>query len=257
MKHLTLFENHDEPLKWGTYTNYGTIEDNYGDQYFIDGKWYHKSLVEPAVYVKAPVSKSTSRRPITKPAKRNGTLVVVDIQPEYEDVFTFELSELRKYLNSTKTPILFLYNGEDLGMVNEDAYRDWLEYTVRVKASVLNRASFYEKGYAFFRILIDLGYSQEECVQLAQYMMKLDVTDSRNITDEQWDDYLEMGGSEDIVAALKEEDVFFIPPLMDVLERLVGSIELIGGAENECLLEVLIALDAMEMSYDLNRDFIY
>lgn len=257
MKHLTLFENHDEPLKWGTYTNYGTIEDNYGDQYFIDGKWYHKSIVKPAVDDRAPVAKPTGHRPATKPTKSSGTLVVVDIQPEYEDGMWFELSELRKYLNSTKKPILFLYNGEDLGMVNEDAYREWLEYTVRVKSSVLDRARFYEKGYAFFRSIIDLGYSQEECVQLAQYMMQLNLTDSRELTAAQWDAYLEMGGSEDIADTLKSEEVFFIPPVMDVLKRLVGGIELIGGAENECLLEVIIALDAMEMDYDLNRDFIY
>jgi len=257
MKHLTLFENYDEPLKVGSYTNLGYISDEYGNQYEINGTWYHKSLVNPAVDDRAPVTKLTSQPSSAKPAKKGGNLVVVDIQPEYQHVFGFELSELRSYLNSTKKSITFLYNGEDLGMNNETDYREWLRRVVKVKGSVLSRARFFEKGYAFFRSLIDCGYSQEECVQLAQYMLELDHTDSRDITEEQWVTYLERGGSEDVAQMLKKGEVFFIPPVMDELKALTGDIELIGGGENECLLEILIAFDAMEMDYELNRDFVY
>lgn len=254
MKHLNLFENFEQPLKVGSYTNLGYISDEHGSQYEINGAWYHKSLAKPAVDDRAPVAKVATRRPV---AKNGGVLVVVDIQPEYQDYFSFELEELRAYLNSAKTSILFLYNGEDLGMTNEDDYREWLQYSVRVKPSVLSRARFFDKGYAFFRNVIDAGYSQEECVQLVQFMLELNHTDSRDLTEEEWATYLERGGSEDIAELLKDEETFFIPPVMDVLRNLGANIELIGGGENECLLEILIAFDAMEMDYDLNRDFVY
>ena len=53
-------------------------------------------------------------------------LVVVDIQPEYEDNATFDIGDMLRSAAEEYDSVLFLFNGEDtLGMISESALKNY------------------------------------------------------------------------------------------------------------------------------------
>jgi len=50
--------------------------------------------------------------------QKNFPLIVVDVQPGYEDYIDFDIEEFCEYLNEQEK-ILYLFNGPDLGYEDE------------------------------------------------------------------------------------------------------------------------------------------
>lgn len=194
---------------------------------------------------------------------QNKTLVSVDIQPEYENYIQneFNLYDWAKFMNKSarNNNIVFLYNGEwTLGMISENEYRNWL-YELGIKEDVLDRATFYDKGYAFFRNCMDHGVDEENVVDLVKFMMAHDINDTRAIDTEMWDEYMKETnrGVQDVRDLMESsEDMLTIPDLMEALQPL-NNIVLFGGGINECLKEVEIALLALNKPYNTLSQYTY
>lgn len=194
---------------------------------------------------------------------QNKTLVSVDIQPEYADYIQnqFNLYDWAKFMNKSarNNDIVFLYNGEwTLGMISEKDYRYWL-YELGIKEDVLDRATFYDKGYAFFRNCMDQGVDEENVVDLVKFMMAHDINDTREINAEMWDEYMQETnrGTQDVRDVMESsEDMLTIPDLMEALQPL-NNIVLFGGGINECLKEVEIALLALNKPYNTLSQYTY
>ena len=184
-------------------------------------------------------------------------LVVVDIQPEYQDGFGNMASELAEYINENHdriSNITFFFNGPSLGMIEEDEYRQWWWGEGLETAYDIN---FYDKGYAFFRYCIDEGIEDESISNLIRYMIANDVNDSRELDEDFWNGFIQKYGNEDIRELLElSDDCLWIPELMDELKD-YNNIILIGGGVDECLKEVEIALDALEKEYAIWHKFTY
>jgi hypothetical protein len=72
-----------------------------------------------------------------------------------------------------------------------------------------------------------------------------------------WDKFVDEYGNEDIRDLLDgADDCIWIPELIRFL-RNYYNIVLCGGAEDACLLEVEIALEAINKSYELYKQFLY
>lgn len=194
------------------------------------------------------------------------TIINVDIQPEYEKYASengFVFNKWVNYINDSyekSNKIIFLYNGYDtLGMVSENEYRDWL-YDKGINEEVLESATFYDKGYAFFRYCIDSNIDEDVIANLVRFMHQNNITDSRDINSKFWkkfrkeypDDYYST------VRNLLEDsgDMISIPDLMDFINDF-DNIILLGGGINECLKEVEIALMALNKGYQIEHDFTY
>lgn len=123
--------------------------------------------------------------------------------------------------NAALNNIVFLYNGADtLGMISEGEYIDWL-FEIGVDEDVINNATFYDKGYAFFRYCIDNSINEDNIVDLVKYMVRHDINDSRDINEEMWNDYMEeTNHSQQDVRDLLENagDLISVPDLMDFLK---------------------------------------
>ncbi len=184
------------------------------------------------------------------------TLLVVDIQPEYKDYIYF-IPDFVKYVNRTKNNVVFLYNGADtLGMIPEPEYQEWLTEK-GVRDNVVYNATFYDKGYAFFRNCMDRGLDHDEIVGLVKLMYEKGVNDSRDLDEDFWEEYVAQFGSQDFREAVeKSEDCIYIPELMDFLTN-YDDIILCGGGEHQCLKEVEIALDALGKKYKRLEQYIY
>jgi len=188
------------------------------------------------------------------------TLVVVDIQPEYEKGFSFETHEFIEFLNQNHeefSNIVILYNGaETLGMISEGDYHMWLVEN-GLEEDILNDLYFYDKGYAFFRYCIDESIDEEQIVNLVKFMKAYDINDSRDMTKEKWLEFVKEHGDEDIRELLEfSDDMINIPDLMDELDR-YNNIVLTGGGVDECLKEVELSLDALGKSYKIFNTFTY
>lgn len=202
-----------------------------------------------------------SGRKINESLFNNKTIINVDIQPEYKDYITFDLDDWSKFINnnSDKNDIIFLYNGyETLGMVEESDYREWL-IELGIDKDVVYNATFYDKGYAFFRYCMDNSIEEENIVDFVKFMINNDINDSRDIDEDMWNKYMsEMERDNDDVRDLLEnsDDMINIPGLMDFIKE-YDNIVLLGGGINECLKEVEIALLVLDKNYNTVSEFIY
>ena len=143
-------------------------------------------------------------------------------------------------------------------MISESSYIDWL-LELGVEEHVINDATFYDKGYAFFRYCMDSSISENNIVDLVKFMIKHDITDSRDINGDMWNNYMEeTNHSQEDVRELMEEadDMIYIPELMDFLKNF-NNIVLCGGGINECLKEVEIALLALNKQYNMLSQYTY
>lgn len=188
-------------------------------------------------------------------------LIVVDIQPEYEKGFGFKTYQFIEFLNAHAnefSSITLLYNGPDLGMVSQSDYTMWL-IDNGLDEDVLNNINFFEKGYAFFRNAMDAGVDHDEIVHVIAFMAKNDINDSRDLTEELWNQFSATFPNDvDIVEYLKDnEDAIFIPELIDELDNSKQAPFVMGGGRNECLAEVLIVLKYLGRSYSLINQFVY
>jgi hypothetical protein len=189
------------------------------------------------------------------------TIINVDIQPEYEKWITFNLSKWVNIVNTSaaQNKIIFLYNGADtLGMVSEGDYQMWL-MELGIDEDVISNATFYDKGYAFFRYCMDKSIDENDVAQLVRFMISNNINDSRDIDEDMWNQFMEETGNsmEDIRTLLENaDDMISIPDLMEFLQR-YSNIVLTGGGINECLKEVEIALLALDKPFNILNEFTY
>lgn len=187
------------------------------------------------------------------------TLIVVDVQPEYEKGFSFKTYEFCQYLNDMieNYDIVLLYNGYDtLGMIEEYEYHNWLIEN-GLDEDNLNNITFYDKGYDFFRYCMDSSIDEDKIVNLVKFMKKHNINDSREIKEEYWDEFMKEFEDEDVRELMEDSsDCIYIPELMDFLQP-YQNITLTGGGISECLKEVEISLKSLDKKYEIDTDFTY
>lgn len=194
---------------------------------------------------------------------QNANFMSIDIQPEYQSGFGFDLREYLRFLNKNidkMNSLTFFYNGADtIGMISEQEYQFWL-YENGLKERTMESVRFYDKGYAFFRSCMDSGHDEEEIVNLVKYMVQNNINDSRDIDEEMWNGFMAAYGydSSDVRDFLEPaQDCINIPDLMDFLKNYGGKLVLCGGGINECFKEVEIALTALGKNYNVLTKYTY
>lgn len=198
---------------------------------------------------------------ITETKVQGKTIINVDIQPEYKNYISFNLYEWVNFINanSALNDIVFLYNGADtLGMIDEYSFKNWL-FDLGIDEDVVDNATFYDKGYAFFRYCMDNSIDEDNIVDLVKYMIRHNINDSRQIEEDMWNNYMEETNhnQQDVRDLLENaDDMINIPELMDFLKR-YSNIILTGGGINECLKEVEIALLSLGKNYNILSEFVY
>ena len=186
-------------------------------------------------------------------------LVVVDIQPEYEDNATFDIGDMLRSAAEEYDSVLFLFNGEDtLGMISESALKNYyfeqLDYDEEVFHELMSKSEFFDKGYGFFRDVMDSGvcFDRNQIVKIVKYMLNNDLHDIRELSEED----IEAIGVDELLFDDLEDYGFWIPDLSEVLPSWSGS-ALAGGARDECMAEVEILGAAQGLSFNHVDNFIY
>lgn len=198
------------------------------------------------------------RRKLIEQSTGGGLLIVVDIQPEYEGGATFDIGDMLRAA-AEYDEVLFLYNGADtLGMIDEASLRNYyfekLDYDEEVFEELMSVSEFFDKGYGFFRDVMDSGicFDRNSVIKIVKYMIDNDVQDIRELEEED----VEAIGVNELLFDDLEDYGFWVPELQDVLPRWNGS-DIAGGARNECLAEVEILAAAQGLSFNQVDQFIY
>ena len=143
-------------------------------------------------------------------------------------------------------------------MIDEYSFKEWL-IDLGIDEDVVYNATFYDKGYAFFRYCIDNSIDEDNIVDLVKYMIRHNINDSRDIDEDMWNNYMEETNhdQQDVRDLLENaDDMINIPDLMGFLKR-YSNIVLTGGGINECLKEVEIALLSLDKNYNTLSEFVY
>lgn len=185
----------------------------------------------------------------------NNNLIVVDIQPIYENYIHFSLIEFVEYLYKiikSGRRVLYYYNGDSIGSEdNPKSIVNWLVssigYIEDVDISeyyfeILNGCEFIDKGYGFLRDLMDSGHSEREIIQVVRYMVMNKISDSRDIPEGIFD--------------FGNNTVFLPSFSIAKLKEYNGSF-LVGGGQNECLKEVQLIANALNIKVTLMKKFIF
>jgi hypothetical protein len=181
-------------------------------------------------------------------------LISVDIQPEYQSAISFSIESWIEWLQETDySKYILLYNGPELGMINESEYKYWL-FEHGMSEEFMDSCIFYDKTYAFFRSCMDEGYG-DDLVDIIQYMWKNDITDSRDIDEDQWKQLNIQ--NKDLETYLQGAEMITIPDIMYKLDTIHRPIDVVGGGTNECLEEIRLALTALNKSYRNINKWIY
>ena len=183
-------------------------------------------------------------------------LIVVNIQPAFEKYFkNFKLKFLEDLVNY-KGKVLYLYNGPDLGYSDDEfQIEQWIREETGEWDIDLSHIEFVEKGYGFFRDAMDQGYDEDDIAKLVSWMLKHKKYDSRDIDDDVLPTIID---DENFVQELQDENISVGIPGFDlkVLKRYSGA-SICGGGKEECLAEVLILLDAMNIKTKQINKYIY
>lgn len=191
------------------------------------------------------------------------SLLIIDVQNTYIEYINKKdsvLSNIEK-LAKNHDNVIYLYDnisGQDLYSEIPD---DWLEG--------YNEESFYdsfnyiiEKQYGFFRDFMDsynLGLEVEEIIKLGKFCLKEGISDIRDINENQ--ETLKRFNKHFLNSKITPDifDVysFWIPlDLCDEL-RSYSSFTVVGGGLNECLKEVCILLDILDIKYQIEYTCCY
>jgi len=128
-------------------------------------------------------NKNTNKRKsrlITESKIQGKTIINVDIQPEYKKYISFNLRDWVNFINrnAALNDIVFLYNGADtLGMIDEYSFKEWL-VDLGIDEDVVENATFYDKGYAFFRYCMDNSIDEDNIVDLIKYMIRHNINNA-------------------------------------------------------------------------------
>jgi len=205
--------------------------------------------------------KKIVRESLIKESYGSKNLIVVDIQPEYGNHFSHWLSDFIEFINENHNnfnSITFLFNGPDLGFLDTNEYISWLVYDNGLDMDIVNNIKFVPKYYAFFRYLIDSGVDDEDIVDIISFMVDNEINDSREISEDMWDNYMHQYGNEEIRELLEgdEGDSINIPDVYEEIKD-INNVLLCGGALNECLKEIILIFDSLNTPYELLNNYIY
>jgi len=173
-------------------------------------------------------------------------IIIIDIQPLYQRSIYFSLPEFVEHI-SKYDDILYYYVGESLEGDTEQEIIWWLIEN-GINENIINKIHFIDKSYAFFRCWMDTGVDHDDIIETVRYMINSDINDSRDID-------IELNDCFDFIN--NTADCINLPDICLNQVKQFNNAEVIGGGRYECLAEMEILFEALNINYNLNDFFIY
>ena len=176
-------------------------------------------------------------------------LIIVDVQPAYASYIPW-IRQFGSFVSQYQD-ILCLYNGPELGFESKSAIANF--YLLNgIPRETIAKMKWFEKNYAFFRDLIDTGWDRNDIIKLVRFMLRNKIRDIRQLSRE---DVLKLG-IDDLEFEKLEDYGFYIPDLARLVRKYNGA-DICGGGYHECLEEVMILGDALNLNFKIQNQFTY
>jgi hypothetical protein len=116
---------------------------------------------------------------------KSNFLVVVDVQPAYQEACKNIIYDIIDKINKSKQQIIFFYVGKKFGC---DTKSEVIGYLLEngIEENKIDGIHFIEKDYGFFRSWMDAGVSHENILKTILYMNNNNITDTRDFNEEDW-----------------------------------------------------------------------
>jgi len=186
-------------------------------------------------------------------ARRN-SVILVDFQPAYGELGTPDyysaLSAAIEYINKKQPKVLAFFNGTDVGIYDTEDEVIWHYIENGLDENLVHLFTLREKSYAWLRGWMDDGVPESIIIKVVRYMVTNRINDSRDIDSEIIE---ELTGGYDVPL----NDPLWIPDIsLSELKSLNNSL-MGGGGRHECLKELTLFMNALNIKYKLVNSWIY
>lgn len=180
-------------------------------------------------------------------------LVVVDVQPAYQESCEDIIVDIVFKINNTEQPIFFFYVGRDLDCDNQSSVIGYLLEN-GVDENRIDGIKFIEKDYGFFRSWMDSGVPHQHIINTIRYMNEHNINDTSSFTVEDWKNTV---GNQ--FGHHAYSDLFYLPHFNQKMfkDKIIDNFELIGGGRYECLLEIDFFLKGLGKNTFINENLCY
>lgn len=172
-------------------------------------------------------------------------LIIVDIQPAYNNNCAFLWQQdLATFIQSHRN-VLVLFNGTKQGLTTDSKSSiAKYYYNNKIPRNFILGMKWFDKGYAFFRDLMDSGcYMREEIIKVIRHMLRKRIYDWRQFTSEDLAKFKSLN-----LTRNKLEMHFMGLPEMAYMLTSWRNAHIIGGGLDECLEEVMLLADALKLN---------
>lgn len=186
-------------------------------------------------------------------------LLIIDVQNTYRK-WCHNLIDKIPLIAENYSDIIYLYDTTDGTEWSEEVPEEWMEEECE---SFYCRLNAITKQYAFFRGLLDAGVDEdnEEIIKLGKFLIKNNLTDAREIEDDSKikAQYLKEFKNSSLLNINFNDYSFYLPDdlIQDITERVRPGVTLVGGARNECLKEIRVLLDILDVPYTVLEEYTY
>lgn len=176
-------------------------------------------------------------------------LIICDIQPHDEKIFHFDMYEFAEFVNEYDK-VLVLFNGkefwwEDEGEMAEYYFEIWID---------IDKCFFVDKGYWFFRDVMDKFYDEDPLIDMVKLMEWLSIDDYMDISQ---DIYENTEVSSQIDYDSRDSYGFWIPTVLKESLLEFGESDICWWSCEACLKETLILSEWLWINLNKKNSFIY
>ncbi len=198
------------------------------------------------------------------------SLVIVDIQPFYHQYHRHITPKLLEYIkdNNSYENIIWFYNAEEVIGIEEtiDDMNEYIGDFEIISEEQFESIIFIDKDFGFFRNWMDAGVDEDYIKTVIKYMIREGDIDSREIDEEVFKMLFQTFfnvSDDDTLDEWSDEYEFFqgnpinIPQFKWGAIKGLKNVDLCGGSEHECLAEMKILLESVDVKVNELTNFIY
>lgn len=181
-------------------------------------------------------------------------LLIIDVQNTYKSFFNEEFCSSIIDISSQYTKVIYLYD-----VLSGNSYYDELPESFIENEEFIDRLNVVTKEYGFFRSIMDINLDEEELVRLLKFMFKHNLGDNREIETncEVLEEFKENFNKSPLLDIDFEDHPVSIP--FDLIEELHGlsNVTIVGGGRNECVREIAILLQVLDIDYTVEESLTF
>lgn len=189
----------------------------------------------------------------------NYGVIMVDIQPAFMNfIKPMDFCALDALLSNAGDVKIIYVSKKILGEPYDELWsikKFVREYLENFYFNGISSPNYIEKGYGYYRNLMDEGVYSDIIVEMIKYMREHEIDHYDQIPDSVLSEMLggfDLGDFYDFPIFLMEHDVD-----LGNFDEKIDMWYVVGGGRHECLEEVCIQLKSFDISHSIQMEFVY